>query len=165
MPTLKILHLNCMTHTICVIISKFSFQVHTIVEDLYCICFVSIGVCGLTKDLATGGSMSAATGQMWSGKPLSEFKRATFNNLCNLLRPWFTCQNTKYHQAVPVEKRVGLCIWRLATNVKYRSVSHLFGVGLSTCCHITQEVVTTINVVLKPKYIRHPTAAEMRVIV
>lgn len=92
-------------------------------------------------------------------------RRATFNNLCNKLRPWLTRQNTKYRQSVPVELRVGICIWRLATNLEYRSISHLFGVGLSTCCLITQEVVTAINVVLKAKYIRHPTAPEIRAIV
>ncbi|KAK7896821.1 hypothetical protein WMY93_022146 [Mugilogobius chulae] len=92
-------------------------------------------------------------------------RQATFYSLCNILRPWLTRQNTKYRLAVPVEVRVGVCIWRLATNLEYRSISHLFGVGLSTCCRITQEVVTAINFVLKPKYIRHPTAAELRVIV
>ncbi|XP_051793477.1 uncharacterized protein LOC127530540 [Acanthochromis polyacanthus] len=91
--------------------------------------------------------------------------RATFNNLCNMLRPWLTRQNTKYRRAVSVELRIGICIWRLATNLEYRSISHLFGVGLSTCCLITQEVVTAINIILKPKYIRQPTAPEMKVIV
>lgn len=82
-----------------------------------------------------------------------------------MLRPWLIRQNTKYRQAVPGEARVGICIWRLATNLEYRSISHLFGVGLSTCCLITQQVVTAINLVLKPKYIRLPTTPEMRVIV
>uniref|UniRef100_A0A672GHH6 DDE Tnp4 domain-containing protein n=1 Tax=Salarias fasciatus TaxID=181472 RepID=A0A672GHH6_SALFA len=91
--------------------------------------------------------------------------RSTFNKLCDILRPWLTRHNTKYRRAVPVELRVGICIWRLATHLKYRSISHLFGVGLSTCCLIKHEVVTAINKILKPKYIRHPTAAEMRVIV
>uniref|UniRef100_A0A3Q1F6Y6 DDE Tnp4 domain-containing protein n=1 Tax=Acanthochromis polyacanthus TaxID=80966 RepID=A0A3Q1F6Y6_9TELE len=70
-----------------------------------------------------------------------------------------------FQRAVPVELRIGICIWRLATNLEYRSISHLFGIGLSTCCLITQEVVTAINFILKPKYIRQPTAPELKVIV
>ncbi|XP_055041197.1 uncharacterized protein [Misgurnus anguillicaudatus] len=91
--------------------------------------------------------------------------RQTFDQLCDTLRPWLTRQNTTYRRAVPVEARVAICIWRLATNQDYRSIGQLFGVGLSTCCLITQEVVTAINVVMKPQYIKHPTAAEFRQII
>uniref|UniRef100_A0A673JIK9 DDE Tnp4 domain-containing protein n=1 Tax=Sinocyclocheilus rhinocerous TaxID=307959 RepID=A0A673JIK9_9TELE len=92
-------------------------------------------------------------------------RRGSFRLLCDILRPWLTRQNTKYRQAVPVEARVAICVWRLATNLEYRSISQLFGVGLSTCCTITQEVVTAINVVMKPLYIKHPSAAEFRQII
>lgn len=92
-------------------------------------------------------------------------RRGSFNLLCVTLRPWLTRQNTKYRQAVPVDIRVAICIWRLATNLEYRSISHLFGVGISTCCSITQEVVTAINAVMKPQCIKHPSAAEFRLIV
>ncbi|XP_062409140.1 uncharacterized protein LOC134100105 [Sardina pilchardus] len=97
---------------------------------------------------------------------LSNFRmrRASFDHLCDTLRPWLIRQNTNYRRAVTVEVRVAICIWRLATNLEYRSISHLFAVGLSTCCLITQEVVTAINVILKPKYLKHPSAAEFRVI-
>ncbi len=60
---------------------------------------------------------------------------------------------------------VAMCIWRLATNLEYRSISHLFGVGLSTCCIITQKVVTAINVIMQPQYIKTPSAVEFRMIV
>uniref|UniRef100_A0A672NM66 DDE Tnp4 domain-containing protein n=1 Tax=Sinocyclocheilus grahami TaxID=75366 RepID=A0A672NM66_SINGR len=92
-------------------------------------------------------------------------RRCTFLMLCDTLRPWLTRQNTTYRKPVPVEVRVAICIWRLATNLEYRSISHLFGVGLSTCCIITQEVVTAINVIMKPQYIKTPSLAEFRMIV
>ncbi|XP_026225062.1 protein ANTAGONIST OF LIKE HETEROCHROMATIN PROTEIN 1-like [Anabas testudineus] len=92
-------------------------------------------------------------------------RRSSFNLLCDTLRPWLTHQNTQYRQAVPVEVRTAICIWRLATNLEFRSISHLFGVGLSTCCTITQEVVTAINVVMKPQYIKRPSLTEFRQIV
>uniref|UniRef100_A0A3B1KHZ0 DDE Tnp4 domain-containing protein n=1 Tax=Astyanax mexicanus TaxID=7994 RepID=A0A3B1KHZ0_ASTMX len=75
-------------------------------------------------------------------------RRGTFMHLCDLLRR-------------PVEIRVSVCLWRLATNLEYRSISHLFGVGLSTCCIITQQVVTVINVT----EIKTPSTAELRAIV
>ncbi|XP_029968422.1 protein ANTAGONIST OF LIKE HETEROCHROMATIN PROTEIN 1-like [Salarias fasciatus] len=92
-------------------------------------------------------------------------KRDSFSLLCETLRPWLTRKNTKYRAAVPVEARVAICLWRIVTNLEYRSIAQLFGVGLSTCCQITQEVITAINVVMRPKYIKHPSSAEFREIV
>uniref|UniRef100_A0A673HQ67 DDE Tnp4 domain-containing protein n=1 Tax=Sinocyclocheilus rhinocerous TaxID=307959 RepID=A0A673HQ67_9TELE len=92
-------------------------------------------------------------------------QRCTFLMLCDTLRPWLTCQNTTYRKPVPVEVRVAICIWRLATNLEYRSISHLFGVGLTTCSIITQEVVTAINMIMTPQYIKTPSLAEFRIIV
>lgn len=89
----------------------------------------------------------------------------SFNHQCDTLRAWLTCQNTHYRQAIPVENRVAICIWKLATNQEYRSISHLFAVGLTTCCTITQGVATAINLILKPKNLKHPSAAELRLIV
>uniref|UniRef100_A0A672H9J5 DDE Tnp4 domain-containing protein n=1 Tax=Salarias fasciatus TaxID=181472 RepID=A0A672H9J5_SALFA len=82
-------------------------------------------------------------------------KRDSFSQLCETLRSWLTRKNTKYRAAVP----------RIVTNLEYRSIAQLFGVGLSTCCQITQEVITAINVVVRPKYIKHPSSAEFREIV
>lgn len=92
-------------------------------------------------------------------------RRGSYLHLCNILRPSLTRQNTRYRRPVPVELRVAICLWRLATNLEYRSISHLFGVGISTACCITQEVVTAINRVMKHHYIRTPSDAELRVIV
>ncbi|KAF7642334.1 hypothetical protein LDENG_00259930 [Lucifuga dentata] len=92
-------------------------------------------------------------------------RRATFHHLCDILRPKLTQQDTRYRQAVRVELRVTICLWRLATNVELRSLSHLFGVGLSSACVFTQEVVAAINDTLKPQYLHTPSAAEIEEIV
>ena len=39
-------------------------------------------------------------------------------------------------------------LWRLGTTIEYRSLGHLFGVGLSTVCVAVHEVCTTIVDVL-----------------
>ena len=47
-----------------------------------------------------------------------------------------------------VEERVAITLWRLGTNIEYRSIAHLFGVGLSTVCVTVHEVCTAIVNVL-----------------
>ena len=92
-------------------------------------------------------------------------RRTTFHILCDSLHPKLTRQDTTYRQAVPVELRVAICLWRLATNLELRSLSHLFGVGLSSACMFTQQVVAAINDTLKPEYLHTPSAAEFEEIV
>lgn len=92
-------------------------------------------------------------------------RRGTFDYLCGILRPHLTRQHTRYRRALSVEIRVAVCLWRLATNLEYRSISHLFGVGISTCCLITQEVIHAINVILRPRYLKTPNAADFRAII
>uniref|UniRef100_A0A672Z6H4 DDE Tnp4 domain-containing protein n=1 Tax=Sphaeramia orbicularis TaxID=375764 RepID=A0A672Z6H4_9TELE len=92
-------------------------------------------------------------------------RRGTFQYLCGMLRPLLTRQHTRYRRPLSVEIRVAVCLWRLATNLEYRSISHLFGVGISTCCLITQEVITAINTILKPMYLKIPSPADFKTII
>lgn len=92
-------------------------------------------------------------------------RRITFNNLCESLRPRLSREDTSFRQAVSVELRVAVTLWRLATNSEIRTVSHLFGVGESSVCVFTKEVVTAINEILAPQYLHTPSAAEMQDIV
>ena len=67
--------------------------------------------------------------------------------------------------AIPVEKRVAITLWRLGTNVEYRTISHLFGVGVSTACVIVHDVCKSIVDVLLRKYIKIPTGNQAMEIV
>ena len=50
------------------------------------------------------------------------------------------CKNrTVFGPAIPVEKRVAIGIWRLATGNSYRTVAKTFAVGKSTAVAITHE--------------------------
>ncbi|PWA23147.1 hypothetical protein CCH79_00001919 [Gambusia affinis] len=91
--------------------------------------------------------------------------KTSFLCLCDILRPCLTRQHTNFRSPLPVELRVAICLWRLATNLEYRAISRLFGIGISTACCVTQQVVTAINVVMKPLYIKTPSEAELMVIV
>ena len=64
------------------------------------------------------------------------------------------------HAAVSVETRVAIALWRLGTNVEYRTISHLFRVGISSACVIVHEVCRAIVDVLLKRYIRIPTGSQ-----
>lgn len=64
-----------------------------------------------------------------------------------------------------MEHRVAVTLWRLSTNIEYHSISHLFGIRLSTACMITQETVSTIVHVLKSHFIKVPKGSDLRDIV
>lgn len=54
-------------------------------------------------------------------------KKETFVYLCNKVRPIIFRQNTRFRQAISVERRVAIMLWCIATPCEYRSLAHLFG--------------------------------------
>lgn len=90
--------------------------------------------------------------------------RRTFYHLCSELSGCLQRSST-VRAAIPVEKRVAITLWRLGTNVEYRTISHLFGVGVSTACVIVHDVCKSIVDVLLRKYIKIPTGNQAMEIV
>jgi hypothetical protein len=60
-------------------------------------------------------------------------------------------------QAISVEKRVGVAIWRLATANEYRTLQELFGLGRSTACQIVAEFIVAVCRRLKGVFLARPT--------
>ncbi|KAJ0009082.1 hypothetical protein NQD34_016497 [Periophthalmus magnuspinnatus] len=87
--------------------------------------------------------------------------RETFFYLCDKLRPRLTRQDTTFRMALPVEKRVAVSLWRLATNVEYRIISSLFGVGKSTACKCVRDVCHSIVALLSSEYMHIPSEQEL----
>lgn len=87
--------------------------------------------------------------------------KETFFHLCDKLRPRLARQNTSFRQALPVEKRVAVALWRLASNVEYRIISSLFGVGKSTVCKCVRDLCHSIVALLSQEYMRCPTEQEL----
>ena len=84
-----------------------------------------------------------------------QLSRVTFVYLCSKLAP----RLQKLHcvrEPLSVELRVAVTLWRLGTNAEYRSIGHLFGVGLSTVFVAVREVCVAIVELLLPLYIRVP---------
>ena len=65
-------------------------------------------------------------------------------------------------ECVPVEQRVALTLWRLATNADYRSISQLFGLGRSTACEIFHKCCSIIAEKLLPCFVQIPLGEEFR---
>ena len=66
---------------------------------------------------------------------------------------------------ISVEVRVGVTIWKLATNVEYRTLSDLFGIGRSTVRKIVVEACHAIATHLLPQYIQIPNGDRLKEIV
>ena len=84
--------------------------------------------------------------------------QATFVYVCDQLRSAVEKSNTEMRNAIPVEQRVALTLWYLATNTDYRTIGHLFGVSKATVC-------AAIVKVLLPRYIRVPAGDELKKVV
>jgi hypothetical protein len=88
--------------------------------------------------------------------------RATFDLICEQLAGAVAKENTMLRAAIPVQQRVAVCIWRLATGEPLRLVSKRFGLGISTCHKMVLEVCAAINDVLLPKYVQWPSAERLQ---
>lgn len=87
-------------------------------------------------------------------------RKGAFEQLCNDLAPYIKKKDTNYRKAIPVKMRVAITLWRLATNVDYRTLRHLFGVGISTAFSIVTECCRVMEQHLKKKYVHFPKGVE-----
>lgn len=92
-------------------------------------------------------------------------RKTTFLQLYNILRPRLTREANWLICPVPVEQRVAIFLRRLATNVEYRTILHLFGIGLSTACAMANNVASRIVENLLAQYIKTPSEEELKVII
>ena len=83
--------------------------------------------------------------------------QSTFTYLCNELRQTIQRRDTVMSKAIPVELRVALTLWRLATTTDYRTIGHPFGVSKAAACTIVKDVCAAIVEILLPRYIKVST--------
>ena len=68
-------------------------------------------------------------------------KKETFDEIAQVVRPALEKRDTRLRRAIPMEKRVWVAIWRLATGDTFRSIAKTFAIGKSTAVKITKEFV------------------------
>lgn len=90
--------------------------------------------------------------------------RDVFNVLCSSLRPYIERQMC-VRECVSVEQCAAVTLYKLATNVEYRTLSNLFGLGKSTVCTIVVETCQVIASKLLPKYFTVPRDEKLKEVV
>ncbi|XP_027011351.2 protein ANTAGONIST OF LIKE HETEROCHROMATIN PROTEIN 1 [Tachysurus fulvidraco] len=85
----------------------------------------------------------------------------TFEYICSRVKHVMERRNTNFRLCVSSRKRVAIAIWKLATGSEYRTISHLFGVGLSTVFNCVQEFCNAVITMLLPYHIRFPDADKL----
>ena len=99
------------------------------------------------------------TNQDW----LKNFRmsKATFDYLCNWLKPAIERKDTHLRKAISVKHRLAITLWTLATPCEYCTVGHLFGVARSTVCVIVQKTCKAIFDVLFSEYVAFPKGRQL----
>lgn len=87
--------------------------------------------------------------------------RESFEYICSRVGHVMGRRNTNYRVCVPNQKRAAIAIWKLATGGEYRTISHLFGVGLSTVFNCVQDFTDAVIRVLLPVHIKCPDARRL----
>ena len=90
--------------------------------------------------------------------------RSTFNFLCLQLTSVLQRREV-IRKSLSVEEKIAITLRRLGTNIEYRSIAHLFGVGVSTVCVTVQEVCNAIVNNLFQMYIKIPTGQSAETVV
>lgn len=71
--------------------------------------------------------------------------RATFEYIVQLVDAELSRRDTPFRNAVPIEKRVAVSLWRLATGDSYRACGLQFGLPKSTTSMITHEFCSILT--------------------
>ncbi|KAJ8390024.1 hypothetical protein AAFF_G00111850 [Aldrovandia affinis] len=87
--------------------------------------------------------------------------RETFQYLCAKVKPAIERKDTTLRLCVPLEKRVGIALWKLATSSDYRTVGHLFGVGVTTVCRCLHEFCQAVNQIVLPEVLSGPKPEDL----
>jgi hypothetical protein len=76
--------------------------------------------------------------------------------ICRQVAPYISKHATVMREPVEIERRVAVTIWRLATNIEYRTLGELFGLGRSTVGKIVLETCEAIAQNLLQVYVQFP---------
>ena len=91
--------------------------------------------------------------------------KETFETVCDLLRPHIERQTTRFRQPISVKAKVAVTIWKLATNIEYRTIAALFGLGKSTVGEVVLDTCDAIVQFLLPRYVHIPQDSVLQEIV
>ena len=79
----------------------------------------------------------------------------SFREPCRVLQSVLAKRDTRFGEAIPIEKRVSIALWRPGTGESYRSTAVTFGVGKCTALNIVHEYVQALFQI-RENYISFP---------
>ena len=83
--------------------------------------------------------------------------RDSFREICNVLSPYLTKQKTNFLDPVSVEAQVGLFLYYISDEGRYRKVANAFGVSRATVSITVRKVATLVVKYMGPNLIKLPT--------
>ncbi|XP_064622556.1 uncharacterized protein LOC135484802 [Lineus longissimus] len=86
--------------------------------------------------------------------------RATFDKLCELLRPQLEKQDTVMRNCMPVDQKVAAVLRTLAGTGELEIVADLFGISRASLSIFVKDVVQAIVSLLTPQLIQLPSSEE-----
>lgn len=82
--------------------------------------------------------------------------RSTFEFILGLVEVKLRRKSTRWRKALEPRRRLAVVLWWYATPSEYRTISCLFGVGLSTVCTLVRQVTSALNSSLLKQFINLP---------
>lgn len=83
----------------------------------------------------------------------------TFEEIILMVNRPMIRENTNLREAIPVEKRVAIALYRLATGNAYRTISKIFGVSLASVNDIILQFCTILNMI-SAEFINFPRTVD-----
>ncbi|XP_036392705.1 protein ANTAGONIST OF LIKE HETEROCHROMATIN PROTEIN 1-like [Megalops cyprinoides] len=88
--------------------------------------------------------------------------RCTFEYVLRLVKPALTRKITRWRKPLEPRRRLAIVLWWYATPSEYRTISCLFGVGLSTVCGLVREVTSALKDNLLKRFICLPKGEQLQ---
>ncbi|XP_055056402.2 putative nuclease HARBI1 isoform X1 [Misgurnus anguillicaudatus] len=94
---------------------------------------------------------------------LEDFRvsRDTFTYICSTLKSALQKKDTRYRLCIPLEKRIAIALYKLASSSEYGTVANLFAVSRTSVCHCVHDFCKAVIAILRPKFIQTPDRARL----
>ena len=90
---------------------------------------------------------------------------ATFEILCDDLRPSFPDQARSVHEPLQLDHRAVIAVYWMASSAEYRTIANLFGVGKSTVHKCIHDVCTAMAENILDKYVKFPADDDLQQVI
>ncbi|KAJ8384919.1 hypothetical protein AAFF_G00197270 [Aldrovandia affinis] len=82
--------------------------------------------------------------------------RNTFEYVLQLVEATLRRKTTRWRKPIEPQRRLAIVLWWYATPSEYRTISCLFGVGVSTVCKLVRQVTSALKTTLLKRFICLP---------